>query len=59
MGARTDFVRALLIGIIVGAAITTAFFQLRGGDDLSVEVDLLKARIKELESAAADRGKLQ
>ena len=38
MGARTDFVRALGIGIVVGIAITTVFFQLRGGDtDLSAQ----------------------
>ena len=29
MGARTDFVKAMLLGVIVGIAITTAFFQLR------------------------------
>ena len=29
MGARTDFVRAMMFGVIVGVAITTAFFQLR------------------------------
>jgi hypothetical protein len=28
MGARTDFVKAMLLGVIVGIAITTAFFQL-------------------------------
>lgn len=32
MGARTDFVRAMLFGVIVGVAITTAFFQLRKSD---------------------------
>ncbi len=31
MGARTDFVRALVMGVVIGAALTTAFFQLRGG----------------------------
>ncbi len=29
MGARTDFVRAMLFGVVIGVAITTAFFQLR------------------------------
>jgi hypothetical protein len=29
MGARTDFVKAMLLGVIVGVAITTTFFQLR------------------------------
>ncbi|MBA3500105.1 MAG: hypothetical protein H0T65_07025 [Deltaproteobacteria bacterium] len=29
MGARTDFVKAMVLGVIVGVAITTAFFQLR------------------------------
>jgi len=29
MGARTDFVRAMLFGIVIGVATTTAFFQLR------------------------------
>jgi hypothetical protein len=41
MGARTDFVRALLIGIVVGIAITTVFFQLRGDTDLSVQRDIV------------------
>lgn len=38
MGARTNFVQAMLIGAVVGAALTTAIFQLRGkdGDELSV-----------------------
>ena len=31
MGARTDFVKAMLVGVVIGVAITTAFFQLRGG----------------------------
>ena len=31
MGARTDFVRAMVFGVVIGVAITTAFFQLRGG----------------------------
>jgi hypothetical protein len=29
MGARTDFVKAMVLGVIVGVATTTAFFQLR------------------------------
>jgi hypothetical protein len=29
MGARTDFVKAMVLGVIVGIAITTTFFQLR------------------------------
>ena len=29
MGARTDFVKAMVLGMIVGIAITTTFFQLR------------------------------
>ena len=29
MGARTDFIKAMVLGVIVGVAITTAFFQLR------------------------------
>ena len=29
MGARTDFVKAMVLGVIVGVASTTAFFQLR------------------------------
>lgn len=29
MGARTDFVRAMLFGVVIGVALTTAFFQLR------------------------------
>jgi len=29
MGARTDFVKAMVLGIVIGVATTTAFFQLR------------------------------
>ena len=32
MGARTSFIQAMLIGVVVGAAIATAYFQLRGDD---------------------------
>lgn len=32
MGARRDFMRAMLFGVVIGVAITTAFFQLRGGN---------------------------
>jgi hypothetical protein len=31
MGARGDFVKAMLFGVVIGVASTTAFFQLRGG----------------------------
>jgi hypothetical protein len=29
MGSRGEFLRAMLLGIVIGVAITTAFFQLR------------------------------
>ena len=32
MGARTSFIQAMLIGVVVGAALTIAYFQLRGDD---------------------------
>jgi hypothetical protein len=35
MGARTDFVRAMLIGVVIGIALTVAFFQLRGEATIS------------------------
>lgn len=35
MGARRDFIQAMLLGVVVGIAITVAFFQLRGKADIS------------------------
>ena len=31
-GARRDIITALLFGVVIGIAITTAVFQLRGGE---------------------------
>ena len=35
MGARTNFVKAMLIGVVIGVVITIAVFQLRGDASLS------------------------
>jgi hypothetical protein len=53
MGARTDFVKAMVLGVIVGVAITTTFFQLRETSCPPVEQPVYIQPIPELPSDAA------